>query len=149
MKSTIVLVADSAQARLFTLKSASSKLNEFETLVNPESRLHEQDLTSDLPGKDSGRGGAGGHAYQNQTEPKEQLTIDFAKRVAKRLEKARAGNEIKRLLIVSAPGFLGQLRNQFSGQIAKLVSFELAKNLTTHSVDEIRQHLPKYLATTL
>lgn len=145
MKSTIVLVADSAQARLFTLKSSSSQLNEFETLINPEGRLHEQDLTSDLPGKDNGRSGAGGHAYQNQTEPKEQLAIDFAKRVSKRLEKARSGNQIKRLLVVSAPGFLGQLRSQFSSQMGKLVCFELAKNLTTHDTDEIRQHLPKYL----
>ena len=145
MKSTIVLVADSAQARLFTLKSATSKLNEIETLVNPEGRLHEQNITSDLPGKDNGRSGAGGHAYQNQTEPKEQIAIDFAKRVSKRLEQARSGNQIKRLMIVSAPGFLGQLRSQFSNQIGKLVCFELAKNLTTHNIDEIRRHLPKYL----
>ena len=145
MKSTFVLVADSSQARFFTLEKMSSPLHEVETLVNPENRLHAQDITSDLPGKDKGHSGAGGHAYQNHTEPKDQIAIDFAKRISKHLEQARAENQLRKLLVVSAPGFLGRLRHEFSHALEKLVCYELDKNLTTHSCDDIKQHLPKQL----
>ncbi|MCW9014815.1 MAG: host attachment protein [Gammaproteobacteria bacterium] len=142
----MVLVADSSRARLFTADAAlaSSDLNEIDSLAHPEGRLHEQDLVSDLPGKDSGNG-TGGHAYQVQTEPKEQDAINFAKRIAKTLEASHNANKFAHLVVVSAPAFLGTLRKQFSDQVRKLVRFELDKNLTVHSVEDIRKHLPKYL----
>ena len=145
MKSTFVLVADSSQARLFTVESSTSPLQEIETLVNPINRLHEQEITSDLPGKDKGHSGAGGHAYQGHTDTKDQIAIDFAKRITKHLEQVRAKNHLRKLLVVSAPGFLGQLRSEFSSALGKLVCYELDKNLTTHSNDDIRHHLPKHL----
>lgn len=145
MKSTFVLVADSSQARIFTVNSSSSPLEEIETLVNPENRLHEQEITSDLPGKDKGHAGSGGHAYQSHVDTKDQIAIDFAKRITKYLEQIRAHNNLRKLLVVSAPSFLGQLRSEFSNSLGKLVCYELDKNLTTHSTDDIRHHLPKHI----
>lgn len=143
----MVLVADSSRARLFTADAAlaSSDLQEVDAMTNPEGRLHEQDRVSDLPGKDSGSGGAGGHAYQAQTEPKEQDAITFAKRIARKLDDDQKANKFGHLVVVSAPAFLGTLRKEFSDQLGKLVRFELDKNLTVHSVADIRKHLPKYL----
>ncbi|RKZ78862.1 MAG: host attachment protein, partial [Gammaproteobacteria bacterium] len=61
MKSIMVVVADSSRARIFTTDSPSSPLNEIETMAHPEGRMHEQNMVSDLPGKDFGQGaGAGG-----------------------------------------------------------------------------------------
>lgn len=145
MKPTYVLVADSTHARLFTAESPSSPLYELETLNNPEGRLHERDITSDLPGKSNGSAGAAGHTYEDETDPKEQLAVNFAKRIAKYLEERRNSRHFEQLLVVSAPAFLGELRSQFSSQLSKLICFELAKNLTTRSNEEIRQHLPQYL----
>lgn len=145
MKPTYVLVADSTHARVFTAESPSSQLHELETLNNPEGRLHDRDITSDLPGKINGNSGAGGHAYQDETDPKDHLAVNFAKRIAKHLEEGRNSRHFEQLLVVSAPAFLGELRSEFSSQLSKLVCFELAKNLTTHSNEEIRQHLPQYL----
>jgi protein required for attachment to host cells len=145
MKLTYVLVADSTHARLFTADSPSSPLNELETLNNPEGRLHDRDITSDVPGKINGGSRAGGHAYTDETDPKDNLSVNFAKRIAKHLEEGRNSRHFEQLLVVSAPSFLGELRSQFSGQLSKLVCFELAKNLTTHSNEEIRRHLPQYL----
>jgi protein required for attachment to host cells len=145
MKSTYVLVADSTHARLFSAESPSSPLLELETMNNPEGRLHDRDITSDLPGKVNGASGSGGHAYEDQTDPKEHLANSFARRIAKYLEEGRNTRRFEQLLVVSAPSFLGELRGQFSSQLSKLVCFELAKNLTTHSNEEIRRHLPQYL----
>lgn len=141
MKSKLILVADSSRARLFTTDILTSDIEEIETMAQPEARLHERDLTSDLPGKDSG------HGYQDQTEPKEQLQTDFARRIARHIEDAHKKNQFKYLLVVSAPAFLGVLRSQFSDQVNKAVCFELNKNLTMHSASDIQKHLPKSLAT--
>ncbi len=146
MKSIMVVVADSSRARIFTTDSPSSPLNEIETMAHPEGRMHEQNMVSDLPGKDFGQdAGTGGHAYQDETEPKQQEVIDFAKRIADYLDDTRKSNKLGRLLIVAAPAFLGELRKQMSEQTNEFVVFESAKNLTQHSVEDIRNHLPKFL----
>ena len=75
MKHMMIVVADSSRARIFTVDTAHSPLNEIETLVHPEGRMHEQAMVSDLPGKDAGKGGAGDHSFQEKIEPKEHEMI--------------------------------------------------------------------------
>ncbi len=145
MKSTWILVADSSRARVFTAETPSSPLQEIDDLAHPAGRLHEQRMTSDLPGKDNGNIGVGGHSYQDQTGPKEQEAIDFAKRVSEYLEDGKTTNRFEQLLIISAPAFLGTLRTQLSAQTRNCICFELDKNITTHSADDIRRHLPENL----
>ncbi len=138
--SHIIVVADSSRARIFTADSVKSGLQEIETMAHPEGRMHEQDMVSDLPGKDSGKGGAGDHAFQEIVEPKKQEVIEFAKRLAKYLESMRKANKLDDLSIVAAPAFLGVLREQLAAETTKKIVFELDKNLTQHSVEDISSH---------
>lgn len=140
MKNTLVLVADSTHARLFEAASSSGPLVELETLTNPEGRLHEQKITTDLPGKDAD------HGYESKTSPHEATVDSFARRVARHMDELRTTNKLNRLFVVAAPTFLGKLRTEFSAPVKSLVCYELAKNLGTQSSDEIRSHLPKSLA---
>ena len=143
--SMMIVVADSARARIFTADSAHSALNEIETMAHPEGRMHEQDMVSDMPGKVSGKGGGGDHAFQEKIEPKEEEMIEFAKRVADYLDDARKANKLNKLLLVAAPAFLGELRTHLSKETSEKIVFELDKNLAQHSVEDIRQHLSKFL----
>lgn len=145
MKSTWILVADSSRARVFTAETPSSPLQEINDLAHPAARMHEQRMTSDLPGKDNGNIGTGGHSYQDQTGPKEQGVIDFAKRISEYLEEGKNAHRFEQLLIISAPSFLGTLRNQLSAQTRNCICFELDKNITAHSAEDIRSHLPENL----
>ena len=145
MDNTWILVAESSRARIFTVETPSSPLVEIETLAHPEGRLHEQDMTSDLPGHDSNNSGSGRHGYQDETEPKEQEVINFARRVASELDGARTSGKLQRLIIVAAPAFLGSLRAQLNEQTSKLVVLEVAKNLSQHTAADIRSHLPEFL----
>jgi len=145
MKSIMIIVADSSRARFFTTDSPASPLQEIQTMAHPEGRIHEQNMVSDLPGKDSGTGSSGGHVYQEIIEPKQHEIIEFAKRIANYLEQMRNAEKIISLLIVAAPAFLGELRKVISDDLNEMVVFELDKNLTQHSVEDIRNHLPKYL----
>ncbi len=144
MKLTWILVADSTRARIFTADSPSSPLEEIEDISHTEGRLHDREITSDLPGKIKSADG-GGHAFEQPTDPKKHETDNFAHRVAQHLEEAHNANRFEQLLIVAGPAFLGLLRSHLPEQVKKLVRFELDKELTMLSAAEIRQHLPEYL----
>ena len=144
MKSTLIVVADNSRARIFIAEAPASPLEEIEALAHTESRLHDRELTSDLPGKIKVEGGVG-HAFEQPTDPKKHEADVFAHHVAQYLDEAHNAKQFEQLLIIAEPSFLGLLRNQLSEQIKKLVCFELAKNITTHSTKDIRDHLPTYL----
>ena len=139
--SNIVVVADSTRARIFTAESGHSSLNEIETLTHTEGSMHEQDMVSDLPGKGSGKGGSGDHAFQEKVEPKKQEMIMFAKRISDYLDGVRKDNKMGKLYIIAAPAFLGELRTHLSSETGGKVVFELDKNLAHHSVEDISKHL--------
>ena len=143
MKSTFVLVADNVRARIFTAETPSSPLEEIEALAHADGRLHDREITSDLPGKIKGEGSVG-HAFEQPTDPKKHEAENFAHRIAHYLEEAHNANQFEQLLIIAEPSFLGLLRIILPEQIKKRVCFELDKNITTHSVDDIRRHLPAY-----
>ena len=145
MKLTWLVVADNSKARIFKVDSRKGPIEEIESIVHTEARLHEQKMTSDLPGRGNGNGGAGGHAYQDEVSPKEQENINFAKKIASELDAARKDNKFKQFVLVAAPGFLGNLRKQFNAQTQKLACFELAKNLSHLDAQQIRAHLPERL----
>jgi len=145
MNSTWLIVADNSRARFFSMESRTGPIEETKSIVHAEARLHEQNMTSDLPGRGSGKGGEGQHAYQNKVSPKEQENINFAREISAELDKARKENKFKQIVLVAAPEFLGRLRDQMNTQTHKLVSFELAKNLAHLEAAEIRKHLPERL----
>jgi protein required for attachment to host cells len=144
MKPIWIVVADNTQARFFTAKTRSAALDEIDTLTNSENRLHDRDITSDLPGKIKSTGG-GGHAFEQPTDPKKHEADNFARLVAAFLEKAHNDEHFDELVIVAEPSFLGLLRSHLNEQVKKLVTFELDKNITTLDVADIRSHLPEYL----
>jgi protein required for attachment to host cells len=144
MKLTWILVADSTRARIFTADTPSAPLEEIEDFSHTEGRLHDREITSGLPGKIKSAG-AGGHTFEQPTDPKKHEADIFAHRIAQYLEDAHNANRFDQLLIVAGPAFLGLLRNQLPEQIKKLVRFELDKEITLLSAADIRQHLPQYL----
>lgn len=145
MKKTLILVADMAHARLFSAETRTSSLDEIETLDHPESRLHEQELTSDLPGRQIDRTNSSRHSVGNKGVLKKQEAEDFARHISQHLEKTRDKRGYRELIVVAAPSFLGLLRTHMNHTISKMVSWELPKNLVKQDVKSIRQHLPDIL----
>ncbi len=145
MKSTWVVVADSTRARIFKADNSVGPLNELETLVHPESRLHERELISDAPGRAFDRAGQGRHAMGQQVSPKQHELEAFAKQLAERLDHARETGELEQLVIVAPPNVLGTLRKALSQEVSRLVTLELDKNLSRLAPQDIRGHLPERL----
>lgn len=144
MKPTWILVADNARARIFTAVTPFSPLEEIEDLTHTAGRLHDREMTTDLPGKIKSADG-GGHAFEQPTDPKKHEADSFALQIAQYLEVAHNTNKFKQLLIIAEPSFLGLLRNHLPDQVKKQVSFELDKNITNQNAADIRNHLPEYL----
>jgi protein required for attachment to host cells len=144
MKSTWILVADNTRARIFTADTPSSALDEIEGFTHTEGRLHDREMTTDLPGRIKSADGSG-HAFEQATDPKKHEADNFAHRIAQHLEAAHNANKFEQLLIIAEPTFLGRLRRHLPEHIKKHVCFELDKNITTQSTAEIRKHLPDYL----
>ena len=140
-----VVVADSSRARIMMAEKPGMGLSEIDSLEHPEGRLHEQELTSDLPGRAFDSGGQGRHMMGTSVEPKKQEAIKFAKLVADHLESGRTTGSFSKLYVIAAPAFLGQLRDHLSASLEKTVQGTIAKNLVAEDEKTIRAQLPDYL----
>lgn len=144
MKTTWVLVADKSRARLFDWQSRDV-LSEIKTFVHPESRLHEQDLVTDRRGRAFDSAGEGRHAQQPSTSARQHEAESFAKELVSMLDHGRSRQEYERVVIMAAPQFLGQLRDEMPSELQKVVLQEVNKNLAQESADDIRKYLPEVL----
>ncbi len=145
MQKTWVLVADTTRARVFLAEKPLGPLQEVDTLVHTESRLHEQDLTSDSrPGRTKGSF-EGAHSMGHETDPKKQEVSRFAKQICDYLESAQGEKRFDKLYVVAAPSFLGELRQNVCKGVSQAVAAEIAKNVTRMEPAVIRQHLPERL----
>jgi protein required for attachment to host cells len=113
--------------------------------VHPESRLREQDLVSDGTGSESDAGGYGKHSMGHERDAHEKETKKFADELCAEIDRLRQGGELRRIYLVASPKFLGLLRAAMSKQCSTLLAGEISKDLVSHSIEDIRSHLPKRL----
>ncbi|MDH5527486.1 MAG: host attachment protein [Nitrospirota bacterium] len=144
MAVTWVLVADSSRARIFS-KNGSGGYREVAGFIHPESRMHDQQLTSDLPGTAAGHAGSERHALGEKTPPKRHEAVTFSKQVTSHLEHARTSRAFDKLAVIAPPSFLGMLREQYSQPLAGMVKQEVTKNIVQLAPRELMPHLPSRL----
>lgn len=145
MKTTWVLVADSSRARVFEATTSRGEMQEIDAFVHTESRLREQDLTADLPGRAFDSHGQGRHAMGAKRSPKQQEHFNFASQLDHYLDDARKQNRFDQLIIAAPPEFLGLLRSGLTNSTAKRVKAFIDKDLTRETPTHIRTYLPEYL----
>ncbi len=132
-----VVVADSAKARIFSRNKKFSPLEELETLVHPESRLHRQDLVSDRPGQVQESRTPGESVNEEPTDPKVVEAQVFAREIAHRLRESRLSGNYSSLVLVADPRFLGLLRKCMDEDTRRTIDQEVPKNVTREAIDRI------------
>lgn len=145
MAITWVLVAESSRAKIFEAGGPRDPLVEREVLAHPAARQHEQNITSDLPGRAQDTTGGQRHRLEEPTSPKQHEVQMFSRELARRLEEAFADKAFQQLVLVAPPAFLGLLREHLSTSLCEHVVAEVAKNLVRRDAAEIRAHLPERL----
>jgi protein required for attachment to host cells len=148
MSNILVVAADTTCARIFKATSSKGPLEEKEVLVHPENRVSEKDLISDKKGSTFSSHGSERSTYSKRTDIKDQGTKEFINEINDYLMKLKVNNEFKQLIIIAAPKLLGALKKQLNSGLQKCITYELNKNIVKLNTDEIRSHLPKYLART-
>ncbi len=145
MSKTWILVGDSTKARVFFTDKRNGKLTEQFDLVNPEGRLHEQDLTTDQHGRTANSATGTRHGLGEQESHKHRSVEMFARSIAERLERGRTAGEWEKLYLVADPSLLGMLRKALDRDTAQRVAGEVDKNLARASAREVRRVLPDFL----
>lgn len=143
MPSAWVLSADAGRARIFSADSPKASLRPLQQLISPKARLREQDLTSDRPGRSFDSFGAGRHATEPSTPASEQEAIRFAADIARQLKQGRDHGAFDRLILVAEPHFLGLIRKAIDPHTAKMITLEVAKDVSKASTEKIRKYLPE------
>jgi protein required for attachment to host cells len=139
-----VVVADAGRARVFELDARGAlvrtPIREMEAETAPS-----REIGSDRPGRAFDSAGQGRHAQEPPTDPHRYEKRRFAHELAGFLEDERKQNRVEQLYIVAAPQMLGDLREEFSGELKKLVKAELSKDFSMLPPYQLEQHLDEIL----
>jgi len=145
MSKVWLVVAQSSRAKIYETDLHLAESIEVDDLVHPASRMHEREITSDLPGKGAGTGSGSHHRLDAETSVKGAELDAFARQIDSYLVAALDKGKFDQLAIVAAPTFLGHLREHMSKHLAERVIYELGKSLVHDSFRELKAHLPKHL----
>jgi protein required for attachment to host cells len=146
-KSTWILVAGRARARLFELAQHDdeSELIEIKDFVNPEGRGSEREQVTERRASTHESVGATRHAIEPHTSLRDKSANRFAQELGESLEHGRIAHRYDRIVLVALPHFLGTLHAKLNRQVCESIVAEIPHDLTTKEPAEIRSYLPKRL----
>ena len=144
-KTTWVVVAESARARIFASSGTKGKLREVADLSHPESRLHDRDLASDGPGRSFDSHGQGRHSMEPATDPQDREAQIFATEIAREIDCGHDEASFDSLVLVAPPKFLGRLRSELSKSARNVLVAELDKNLVESDVKTLEGYVSELL----
>lgn len=143
--SILVIVADASRARFFSATDKTAALIETKDLVNIGSRLRDRQLVTDGHGSGVDSVGHGKHTMGHETDAHKHQASQFSHQLTDEIEKVRSTGTLRRIYIIAPPAFLGLIKPALSKASSKLVEGTINKDLTNHSIADIRTHLPKLL----
>jgi len=117
-------------------------------MVWPESRERSRDLVTDRPGR--GENTASPSIRSAFDAPSDYHKLEkhrFSAALAEALDDVRQRGEYDRLVLVAPRRSLGELRALLSPQVKKIVSHEIAKDLTASPPADLWRALEKVLPT--
>ncbi len=131
-----IVVADSANARIFMTDRHGAHWQEITDLIHAESRMSATELETDRPGRSYDSKGMGRHAMEPKQTRKMKESGIFATQISDYLK--QHDKEFEELVLVCAPRFLGQLRKQLDKSASKKVSREISRDVVHAKQDKIQ-----------
>ena len=140
---TWVVVADAKDALFYTRDKRHSIPERFDVLHASFAAAHDQELTTDRPGRTFDRFGPGRHTLNADESPKEEEQRRFVKRIAEKIDHGHAAGKFDRLVLVAPPAMLGVLRKHLTKATAATVIGEIGKTLTEQSPEKLAEELDR------
>ena len=145
-KTTWILIADGAQAKVFEHSGPGKGLRPVSGLQFEQEPLQKREIMTDRPGNSIGSQGArGGSGVEYSSDPVAVRERRFVENVAAELEKELQKGAFDRLVVAAAPTALGDLRPVFSKNLRETILAELPKDLTNIPVPKLEEHLADIL----
>ena len=138
-KTTWILLADGAQAKVFENTGRGTGLNAVTDLLFEEEPKQARELVTDKPGSFSAGGGRGAREFSS--DPVQVRETRFVKSVAEVLERKHQEGAFARLIVCAAPTALGDLRTAMSNQLKAAVVEEIDKDFTNMPTPELEKRL--------
>ena len=115
MDNTWILVANAAQARIYTGNvKLDDKLEVVKSLTHPQSRQKNVDLVADKGGNFS----SSGHGTMSQdSDPKAMEEAKFAKEITSFIDSSHVNKQFDKLIIIAGPKLLGQLKKMLTSSV--------------------------------
>ena len=146
MNTIWILVANQAEAQIYSASQIHGKLVLVATLTHAEGAAHARDLISDAPGRVHDRSGPARHAMEPDTGVKEEGRRRFVKELVERLKTAHLQGKFDQLVLLAAPAVLGVIRKTLNGGLVKAVVKEIPKDVIGQGVDKIQAQLVRSFA---
>ena len=143
MTMTWILVANQAEAQVFSSDRPMGSLKLIKTLTHEEGMARTRDLVSDAPGRAYNRTGPARHSMDPDTHVKEEERRKFVKEITELLERAYLQGGFNQLVILAAPAVLGVIRKTLSNGLSRAVIKEVPKDVIGQSVDKIQDQLQR------
>ncbi len=136
MSITWILVANAAQAKLYTNQGPNKGVELVSEYAHPESREKGSELVSDRPGHNQGHGNGRG-AYVPQTSPKQNAAEHFARHLAGMLDEGRSHARYERLILTASSPFIGMLKQHLPAGVSKLITACVDRDYTSANEREL------------
>jgi protein required for attachment to host cells len=139
MSKTWVVVAESSRAKIFEVEQNESikSLKELMGFTHSVSRSHKQQLSGSQQ-KESRHS----KLTSSLDTHKDHERSEFARSIGEHLNSARNKGQFNKLILMSPPKFLGDLRKNLGHETNKYVVSAIDKNLVRHTIKDIEAHMP-------
>jgi len=139
MSKTWVVVAESSRAKIYEVEKNESRkiLKELTGFTHSIVRNHKQQLSGNQQ-KESRHSQLTGSLETH----KDHERTTFARTIGQHLKSARNKGQFSKLILMSPPKFLGDLRKCLGHETNKYVVSEVDKNLVRHNIKDIQAHMP-------
>ena len=141
MKMIWILVANQAEAQIYSSDQMPGNLLLVDVLANKEGTAHPRDLISDAPGRAFDSTGSGRHAMEPNTGVKEEQRRRFVKEIVERLKTTQSKGGFDKLVLLAAPAVLGVIRKTLPPDLTKIVIKEIPKDVIGQSIGKIQSQL--------
>jgi len=136
-----VLVANQAEATIYSAQRLRGPLTPVETLYHPAGRSRAQDLVSDAPGRVQDRVGPTRHSMEPDVGIKAEETRRFAHQIVDNLQAGLQHEKFERLILIAAPAFLGMIRKELTTQLVEAVIEEIPKDVVGRDAEQIQAQM--------
>ena len=146
MRTTWIVAADSARARIFEVEGVDTNFHELRDFVNEAGRERDQDLLSDAKSLFHDKGGRtqAPHTGEPHVDAVLHETELYAKQVCDYLEQARVEHRYDGLFLIAFPKFLGLLRENLSKEAQRLIENEVPKEISALEARDIESFYVKH-----